>query len=79
MYNTRMMDYMEAHSPDVALTSNTASGIKEMQKEIVLDIILLRSAEQTFSSLGMKEEAKWCFNKAVWMAKWLIAFGYLEK
>lgn len=75
MVNTRIIDYTETHTPEQALASNTPGGIKDIRKEILADIAMLRSAKESFDILGMKEEARWCFDKAVNMAKWLIKLG----
>ena len=79
MVKTKIMSYTESYTPSEALAANTPSGIKAIRREIREDIALLRSVQDSFKLLGMKEEAKICFDEAVRLAKWLIEFGAFDE
>ena len=79
MVNTSIMSYTERFTPEEALAANRPGGIKAIRKAVKEDIAALRSAKESFELLGMKEEAKWCFDGAVKMAKWLIKFGAFDE
>lgn len=79
MVSTVIMSYTERFTPDEALATNRPGGIKAIRRAVLEDIATLRSAKESFERLGMKEEAKWCFDGAVRMAKWLVKFGAFDK
>ncbi len=75
MYNTWIIDYMERTTPETALKANTTSGIKMIRQEAKSAIAELTSARASFAQIGLQDEAKLAFDKAVFAAKWLCRFG----
>lgn len=72
---TSIISYMERIPPETALAANTKSGIEMIRREAKEEISSLMSAKESFEMLGMKEEAKELFDKAVFATKWLVKFG----
>lgn len=79
MVKTKIMSYTDRYTPAEAISANTPYGIKKIRKEIKEEIAALRSAKDGFDLIGMKEEAKLCFDEAVRLAKWLIEFGAFDE
>lgn len=79
MVKTKIMSYTDRYTPAEAISANTPSGIKAIRREIMEEIASLRSVQDSYKLLGMKEEAKWCFDEAVRLAKWLIEFGAFDE
>jgi hypothetical protein len=75
MYNTWIIDYMERTPPETALKANTESGIKMIRREAKSAIAELMSAKESFALIGLNEESKFAFDKAVFATKWLCEFG----
>ena len=79
MVKTKIMSYTDRYTPAEAISANTPSGIKAIRRDIKEEIAALRSAKDDFNLIGMKEEAKLCFDEAVRLAKWLIEFGAFDE
>ena len=75
MYNFWIIDYIERTTPVTALEANTESGKKMIREELKTAIAKLLSAKESFALIGMQEESKIAFDKAVFAGKWLYEFG----
>lgn len=75
MYNTWIIDYIERTTPETALKANTESGIKMIRRELKTAIAELMSAKESFALIGLQDESKFAFDKAVFAGKWLYKFG----
>lgn len=79
MVKTKIMSYTDRFTPAEALAANTPCGIKVIRRDIKEEIATLRSVQDSCKLLGLKEEAKLCFDEAVRLAKWLIEFGAFDE
>ena len=79
MVKTKIMSYTDRYTPAEALAANTPCGIKDIRRDIKKEIAELKSIKDSCNLLGMEEEAKWCFDEAVRLAKWLIEFGAFDE
>jgi hypothetical protein len=66
---------MESTTPETALMANTESGIKMIRREAKSAIAELISAKDTFAQIGLNDESKFAFDKAIFATKWLCEFG----